>query len=459
MQRSVRQLCRFSSWVPDNVHVEQRRNLSTPPPSLSLHSMNTNVPKLLVAQVLPNTAHVSSRLSPHPSLDLLFQALALLARAHTISLAGAAGWFLGIEHPTQSIIHTALPLIPVAARHHKREQESRAMSKEAPGGRGQGASAGPRPTHVAASPRGQAASTLGLNPRNRWNDSPAAGLRMWRLQAAVCRDPVQGAVMCVGRDGETSRRVIAREHEDRKDHDFPWCCTLDSTFAWSRDRDTAEPPVQGKRNALAMLNHPTQPPWAQDPTAFLCPSFLVYPLNVTLPYMQCYSLLTMIPIKRVNTSLWDRYHKLFASPNTFDMEAVWKEAKPDELMDSKLRCVFEMPNENDKLNDIEPSKALPLNASKQDGRMPKPHRVSLNDTETRKLMEECKRIEGEMMKLSEENGHLKDEGLRLRKVAHSDKPLSISTASFRDNVTSPLPLFLIVTAAIFIGFILGKFIL
>uniref|UniRef100_A0A8D0FGP3 Vesicle-associated membrane protein-associated protein A n=1 Tax=Strix occidentalis caurina TaxID=311401 RepID=A0A8D0FGP3_STROC len=39
----------------------------------------------------------------------------------------------------------------------------------------------------------------------------------------------------------------------------------------------------------------------------------------------------------------------YAPPNISDMEAVWKEAKPDELMDSKLRCVFEMPNENDKL--------------------------------------------------------------------------------------------------------------
>ncbi|XP_037661443.1 vesicle-associated membrane protein-associated protein A isoform X2 [Choloepus didactylus] len=204
---------------------------------------------------------------------------------------------------------------------------------------------------------------------------------------------------------------------------------------------------------------------------------------------------------------------IFAPPNTSDMEAVWKEAKPDELMDSKLRCVFEMPNENDKLgltspgtatavtslssinnkvaasasfnmkndprglnvfkqekqklfpnifaiqNDMEPSKAVPLNASKQDGPMPKPHSVSLNDTETRKLMEECKRLQGEMMKLSEENRHLRDEGLRLRKVAHSDKPGSTSTASFRDNVTSPLPSLLVVIAAIFIGFFLGKFIL
>ncbi|KAJ8784351.1 hypothetical protein J1605_008356 [Eschrichtius robustus] len=150
---------------------------------------------------------------------------------------------------------------------------------------------------------------------------------------------------------------------------------------------------------------------------------------------------------------------IFAPPNISDMEAVWKEAKPDELMDSKLRCVFEMPNEDDKLNDMEPSKAVPLNAAKQDGPVPKPHSVSLNDTETRKLMEECKRLQGEMMKLSEENRHLRDEGLRLRKVAHSDKPGSTSAASFRDNVTSPLPSLLVVIAAIFIGFFLGKFIL
>lgn len=54
------------------------------------------------------------------------------------------------------------------------------------------------------------------------------------------------------------------------------------------------------------------------------------------------------------------------------MEAVWKETKSDELMDSKLRYVFEMPKENDKLNYMEPRKAVPLNASKQDGPMPKP---------------------------------------------------------------------------------------
>ncbi|PKU47886.1 vesicle-associated membrane protein-associated protein hypothetical protein [Limosa lapponica baueri] len=150
----------------------------------------------------------------------------------------------------------------------------------------------------------------------------------------------------------------------------------------------------------------------------------------------------------------------YAPPNISDMEAVWKEAKPDELMDSKLRCVFEMPNENDKLNDIDASKPAPvLNTSKQDGPMPKPHSVSLNDTETRKLVEECKRLQAEIMKLTDENRHLRDEGLRLRKVAHSDKSGSPTALGLRDNGSNSLPSLLVVIAAIFIGFFLGKFIL
>ncbi|XP_025934579.1 vesicle-associated membrane protein-associated protein A isoform X1 [Apteryx rowi] len=193
---------------------------------------------------------------------------------------------------------------------------------------------------------------------------------------------------------------------------------------------------------------------------------------------------------------------IYAPPNISDMEAVWKEAKPDELMDSKLRCVFEMPNENDKLNDIDASKSAPvLNTSKQDGPMPKPHsvslndtetrklveeckrlqaevmklsdenrhlrdglmpkphRVSLNDTESRKLVEECKRLQAEVMKLSDENRHLRDEGLRLRKVAHSDKSGTPTALALRDNGSNSLPSLLVVIAAIFIGFFLGKFIL
>ncbi|XP_059832314.1 VAMP (vesicle-associated membrane protein)-associated protein A, like isoform X2 [Hypanus sabinus] len=39
---------------------------------------------------------------------------------------------------------------------------------------------------------------------------------------------------------------------------------------------------------------------------------------------------------------------VYAPPGAADMDAVWKDAKAEDLMDSKLRCVFELPFENEK---------------------------------------------------------------------------------------------------------------
>ncbi|XP_036374962.1 vesicle-associated membrane protein-associated protein A-like [Megalops cyprinoides] len=202
---------------------------------------------------------------------------------------------------------------------------------------------------------------------------------------------------------------------------------------------------------------------------------------------------------------------IFAPPNASDMEAVWKDAKPDDLMDSKLRCVFELPAENDKVvsvserphpqghyitlhychfadikcvvfgpsafsalvfmtasprcpqNDAEPSKAAPmLNSSKGDGpAAPKPSSLSLDDTEMRKLMEECKRLQTEVSKLADENRQLKDDGLRMRMKASRPDSTESNTGvlAAREHGASSLPSLLVVIAAIFIGFFLGKFIL
>uniref|UniRef100_A0A3B3ZAX8 MSP domain-containing protein n=1 Tax=Periophthalmus magnuspinnatus TaxID=409849 RepID=A0A3B3ZAX8_9GOBI len=49
---------------------------------------------------------------------------------------------------------------------------------------------------------------------------------------------------------------------------------------------------------------------------------------------------------------------MLAPPDMTDMEGVWKEAKPEELMDSKLRCVFELPAENEKT--VRPPNPSPL---------------------------------------------------------------------------------------------------
>uniref|UniRef100_A0A8C7GL62 Vesicle-associated membrane protein-associated protein A n=2 Tax=Oncorhynchus TaxID=8016 RepID=A0A8C7GL62_ONCKI len=42
---------------------------------------------------------------------------------------------------------------------------------------------------------------------------------------------------------------------------------------------------------------------------------------------------------------------IFAPSTATDMDAVWKDATPDDFMDSKLRCVFELPTDNDKMVD------------------------------------------------------------------------------------------------------------
>uniref|UniRef100_A0A3Q1FVC8 Vesicle-associated membrane protein-associated protein A n=1 Tax=Acanthochromis polyacanthus TaxID=80966 RepID=A0A3Q1FVC8_9TELE len=152
---------------------------------------------------------------------------------------------------------------------------------------------------------------------------------------------------------------------------------------------------------------------------------------------------------------------IFAPPNVSDMESLWKDAKPDDLMDSKLRCVFELPSENDKVNDVDAAKAAPVMNSVKPESMAAavPVAASLDDTEIKKVLEKCKRLQSEMNKLTEENRQLKD-GIRMRKMPRSDHMTSNSTSLLgREASTASLPSLLVVIAAIFIGFFLGKFIL
>ncbi|XP_051970202.1 vesicle-associated membrane protein-associated protein A-like isoform X2 [Xyrauchen texanus] len=153
---------------------------------------------------------------------------------------------------------------------------------------------------------------------------------------------------------------------------------------------------------------------------------------------------------------------IFVPSSVTDLEAVWKDAKPDDLMDSKLRCVFDMPSDNDTMNELESTKAATvLNASKADGTSgAKAGSLSMDDTEMRKLMEECKRLQTEVGKLYDENRQLKDEGLRMRKANQFDSSVSKSSAMMsKEPASKSLPSLLVILAAIFIGFFLGKFVL
>ncbi|CAN9515774.1 unnamed protein product [Ophioblennius macclurei] len=136
---------------------------------------------------------------------------------------------------------------------------------------------------------------------------------------------------------------------------------------------------------------------------------------------------------------------LLAPFDMTDTEGVWKEAKPEELMDSKLRCSFEMPLENDKTTE---HSVLPKSAS-----------ASLDDGEVKKIMEECKRLQMEVQRLREENIQIReDDGLRKRKVTSAGAPhasSAMTAAVMRDEGLSTRLLALCVLFFV-IGVIIGK---
>lgn len=147
---------------------------------------------------------------------------------------------------------------------------------------------------------------------------------------------------------------------------------------------------------------------------------------------------------------------MFAPTDTSDMEAVWKEAKPEDLMDSKLRCVFELPAENDKPHDVEINKILPTTASKTETPAVSKALSSLDDSEVKKVLEECKRLQGEVQRLRDENKQFKEEdGLRMRKTVQSNSPVPAFAAAGKEEGPSARLLALVVLFFI-VGVIIGK---
>ncbi|KAK5614766.1 hypothetical protein CRENBAI_018729 [Crenichthys baileyi] len=116
---------------------------------------------------------------------------------------------------------------------------------------------------------------------------------------------------------------------------------------------------------------------------------------------------------------------VLAPPDMTDMEGVWKEAKPEELMDSKLRCVFDMPVENEKSHDMESNMSSSLLKSESSALPAKSSSSTLDYGEVKKIMEECKRLQMEAQRLREENKQIRhapssmkrEEGLSSRYVA------------------------------------------
>ncbi|XP_029288093.1 vesicle-associated membrane protein-associated protein B-like [Cottoperca gobio] len=150
---------------------------------------------------------------------------------------------------------------------------------------------------------------------------------------------------------------------------------------------------------------------------------------------------------------------VLAPPDMTDMEGVWKEAKPDELMDSKLRCVFDMPVENEKTHDMESNKMMSSSLLKSESStLPlKSMSSTLDDGEVKKIMEECKRLQMEAQRLREENKQIReDDGLRMRKSNVLSQHSSIGMK--KDEGLSARAMALIVLFFV-VGVIVGKLVL
>ncbi|XP_012732743.2 vesicle-associated membrane protein-associated protein B isoform X1 [Fundulus heteroclitus] len=158
---------------------------------------------------------------------------------------------------------------------------------------------------------------------------------------------------------------------------------------------------------------------------------------------------------------------ILAPRDMTDMEGVWKEAKSDELMDSKLRCSFEMPLENDKAHESESGKTVSFSTSTcvktELPALPKSASASLDDDEVKKIMEECRQLQMEVQRLREENKQIReDDGLRKRKptqTAASHPGTMASTAMMTKDEGLSTRILALCLLFFVIGAIVGKLVL
>ncbi|XP_051887134.1 vesicle-associated membrane protein-associated protein B/C isoform X1 [Pristis pectinata] len=150
---------------------------------------------------------------------------------------------------------------------------------------------------------------------------------------------------------------------------------------------------------------------------------------------------------------------MFAPADCQDMEAVWKEAKSDDLMDSKLRCVFELPSENEKTHELEVNKVTSTSLKTEASMMSKSTSSSLDDSDMRKVMDDCRILKSEVQRLREENKQLKeDDGLRMRRMPQVGNPTPSSNTMMKEE--GPAARMIAVVVLFFIlGTIIGKLVL
>jgi len=155
---------------------------------------------------------------------------------------------------------------------------------------------------------------------------------------------------------------------------------------------------------------------------------------------------------------------MFAPDGEINQDTLWKEIDQNDLMDSKLRCVFAMPAGQEQNNTEEPK----FENSRSQVTTATPVAPVKADTEQMSAaVVEIKKLNDNLSQLRQENIMLKEETLRLKRIAAaSDKPndspsYSSTTVTAVGPSTDVLPTTHIYAALIILvlGVMLGKFFL
>ncbi|XP_076338179.1 vesicle-associated membrane protein-associated protein A-like [Tachypleus tridentatus] len=174
---------------------------------------------------------------------------------------------------------------------------------------------------------------------------------------------------------------------------------------------------------------------------------------------------------------------MFAPSGDVSLETLWKDANSENLMDSKLKCVFDPPPEMTPQNDLDSNigveeKSILIKPSTDTVLKSSPKATSA-DQELKKVQEECKRLKDELAQLQQLNSKLKEEQPRQRTAHRTTESPSViekhdsshSDSIWSTNTTVPLVgleevqqqtsmMFLFVIVAAFVlGFLTGKFLL
>ncbi|XP_023949880.1 vesicle-associated membrane protein-associated protein B isoform X3 [Bicyclus anynana] len=148
-----------------------------------------------------------------------------------------------------------------------------------------------------------------------------------------------------------------------------------------------------------------------------------------------------------------------------NIDQVWKEISPDQLMDYKLKCVFETPrgaNLNDSGDTAPPAEIAKKRAPVEDAKLltktsfPKSENL---ESDLQKATNEVIHLREEESKLRHENLRLKEELLRVHQGGESRMPRGHSYGPEKTEQIALMPWIATAIGMALLGIIIGKFLM